>query len=506
MGEGARQTATIEIDAAALLDLVGALVIAAADGTILDVNEDAAALLGVEGRALAGTSVQTLFHPADRRVVRRRADPGDGRPAGVPRPARTSGGNALEAEVRVSAAEPHGPGGAGLYIALEDVTETARTEQHLRELRLELERRLGERLAELETLSDELERRWVYLQTIVQHMPAGLVIADPESGAVTIANEQARAIVGLEVGFRLGTPPDWEDAGGFDVVTGPGGLLSSALSGEIVSAERVMLTRPTGEEAIVEISAAPIHGADGSIVAAVGVFQDVTEAEVRRRAAADFITNAAHELRTPLAAIGSAVEVLQAGAKLRPAERDRFLAHIGRETDRLVRTTRALLVLARAQSGVEAPRLEIVEVEPLLREVASGLRPARGVRVLVRARPEAGVVANRGLLEQAVSALASNAARYTAAGRISLSASQGRNGDVLLRVRDTGRGMTPEQLAAAGDRFAPVVSPDGGFGLGLAIAREAVKALGATLRLEAAPGGGTIAMIALPGARLVTAP
>ena len=75
----------------------------------------------------------------------------------------------------------------------------------------------------------------------------------------------------------------------------------------------------------------------------------------------EFITNAAHELQSPLAAILSAVEVLQAGAKDKP-ERDRFIEHIERETLRLDRITRALLTLARAQSGVEHAETEHVRV------------------------------------------------------------------------------------------------------------------------------------------------
>ena len=72
-----------------------------------------------------------------------------------------------------------------------------------------------------------------------------------------------------------------------------------------------------------------------------------------------FVTNAAHELQSPLTAIVSAVEVLQAGAKDTP-ERDVFLDHIEQAAARLVRLSRALLVLSRVQTGMEAPRTELV--------------------------------------------------------------------------------------------------------------------------------------------------
>src|SRR5207302_6082312 len=100
------------------------------------------------------------------------------------------------------------------------------------------------------------------------------------------------------------------------------------------------------------------------------VLDDLSEEERRELAEREFVTNAAHELRTPLTTIIGAVEVLQAGAKEHPAERDRFLAHIEREAARLARLAHALLSLARAHAGEEHPRLEPTLLEPLLREVA----------------------------------------------------------------------------------------------------------------------------------------
>ena len=111
------------------------------------------------------------------------------------------------------------------------------------------------------------------------------------------------------------------------------------------------------------------------------VIDDLTEQARRELAEREFVSNAAHELRTPLTTIIGAVEVLQAGAKDDPSQRDRFLGHIEREAGRLARLARALLTLARAHSGQEQPRAEPVELAPLLREVADSLRPHEGVAV-----------------------------------------------------------------------------------------------------------------------------
>src|SRR5207248_3279991 len=124
---------------------------------------------------------------------------------------------------------------------------------------------------------------------------------------------------------------------------------------------------------------------------------------------------------------GVAVDVdapagLSAGAKEDPVERDRFLGHIERESGRLARLARAMLTLARAHSGQEQPRVEAVELRPLLREVAAGLRPHAGVAVDVDAPAGLSVDANRDLLEQTRRNLGENAAKHTARGSICLRA------------------------------------------------------------------------------------
>ena len=118
------------------------------------------------------------------------------------------------------------------------------------------------------------------------------------------------------------------------------------------------------------------------------VLDDLTEQERRELAEREFVTNAAHELRTPLTTIIGAVEVLQGGAKDDPIERDRFLAHIEREAERLARLARALLTLARAHAGQERPRVEAVSLYALLQEVAEEIRPIDGVAVEIDCPPE----------------------------------------------------------------------------------------------------------------------
>jgi len=231
------------------------------------------------------------------------------------------------------------------------------------------------------------------------------------------------------------------------------------------------------------------------------VIDDLTEQERRELAEREFVSNAAHELRTPLTTIIGAVEVLQAGAKEDPVERDRFLVHIERESGRLARLARAMLTLARAHAGTEAPRFEAVAVAALLREVAAELRPHDGVSVEVEAPEDLAVESNPDLLEQALRNLGENAAKHTARGSVVLRAYR-RGASVTFEVEDSGPGISPELQRHVFDRFYRGERDADGFGLGLAIVRETVRTLGGRIELDSSLGEGTVFRIVLAGARV----
>ena len=164
-----------------------------------------------------------------------------------------------------------------------------------------------------------------------------------------------------------------------------------------------------------------------------------------------------------------------------------------------------MLTLARVQTGAEAPRLELVELGPLVEDVVETIHPSPRVRVEIDCAEDIAVFANRELLEEALVNLLSNAAKYTRSGTITVEAAE-RKGMVEVAVRDTGRGMGPQDRERAVERFYRGADGDGsGFGLGLAIAAEAAKAIGSGLELESTPGGGTTARLSLRAGRVVAA-
>jgi signal transduction histidine kinase len=322
-----------------------------------------------------------------------------------------------------------------------------------------------------------------------------------------MANAAAAAIFGLpglppegfvELGAREGYRVDGSRYGMDDWP-----IARSLRSGEAVKGERAEIVRADGRRMWIEIDSGPVLDGDGHVIAAVSVFHDVTARERREAAEREFISNAAHELRTPLAAIAGAIEVLQAGAKDDPEARETFLGHIERETDRLQRLVRALLTLARAQTGAEQPRLEIVELLPLFEEIGGGFAGTR-VGVDIDCPPGLAALANRDLLEQIVGNLAANAAQHVAGGRFCLRAQADGAETVEIAVSDSGPGIAPAARERMFDRFFRGGARDGaGFGLGLAIVSEAVRALGGTIDVESKEGRGTTVRVRLRGAAVV---
>lgn len=323
------------------------------------------------------------------------------------------------------------------------------------------------------------------LHRLLARLREGVVTVDPEL-RVDFANPSAAQMLGVGR-LREGDPlPDpW-----------PGFPLRDVAAGLFRSDAPVAEARVASEDertfALVGIPAGP--GTQTAIL----VLADVTERERRERAEREFVTNAAHELRTPLAAITSAVEVLQAGAKEVPEDRDRFLESIERQSARLGRLTHTLLTLARAQTQDGAPRLEPLELRPLLDEIAATLEPRPGVEVAVECPPRLRVLADRALVEQALLNLAVNAAKHTEQGRIELAAESLANGSAAVEVRDSGPGIAPADQERVWERFYRGRGRDAdGFGLGLAIVRQAIRVVGGNVELESTPGQGTIVRVTL---------
>jgi two-component system sensor histidine kinase VicK len=328
-------------------------------------------------------------------------------------------------------------------------------------------------------LGEERDR----LRQVLEGLHEGVIAVDAEL-RVSFANPAAPALLtgrALTVGSPL--PDLWPDF--------PLRAFAAHLFEGIDRSAQARVVE--GERTIAVVGIPPRSGSDALLVLA-----DVTESERRERAEREFVANAAHELGTPLTAIATSLEVLRAGAKDDPAERDRFLQLIERQTSRLSRLRRALLTLARAQTRQESLQLEPVTVGPLLEAVADELRSlGADVNVVVNAPGELSVLAHPELVEQIIFNLAENALRHGSATQIELSAHGLDGRAAVIEVSDNGTGVPPGERDRLFDRFYRGSNEGAGFGLGLAIVREVVRALGGTVELDSSAEGGTVVQVTL---------
>jgi heavy metal sensor kinase len=216
-----------------------------------------------------------------------------------------------------------------------------------------------------------------------------------------------------------------------------------------------------------------------------------------------FAADAAHELRTPLAALRGTTEVALRGDRS-PGEYRAVLTSSLEEVERLIRLSEDLLLFSRAQAGPE-PAGERVDLEPILLEgldAGARLGQAAGVSVRIERAAPAVVQGDATALRRALLNLVENGVKYTPrGGKVELSLVAD-DGTASLTVSDTGIGVDP---ADAERVFEPFVRLDaarsrdtGGAGLGLAIARSIVTAHRGTLTVESRPGSGSRFTIRLP--------
>jgi two-component system phosphate regulon sensor histidine kinase PhoR len=233
--------------------------------------------------------------------------------------------------------------------------------------------------------------------------------------------------------------------------------------------------------------------------------RDVTE---ERRAAAtrrDFVANASHELRTPVAAIRGAAETLLAGALEQPEAARGFVEIVHRQAERLSRLTQDLLDLSRLESRqwrFEVAPVDLAALGRLVAELQGPSARKKGLELRVAIPPGLTVMADSRALEQVVVNLVDNAIKYTSTGSVELAA-EARGEDAVLTVTDTGPGIEPHHLARVFERFYRVdpgrAREAGGTGLGLAIAKHLVQGMHGEIDVESGAAG-TCFRVRLPAA------
>jgi signal transduction histidine kinase len=244
--------------------------------------------------------------------------------------------------------------------------------------------------------------------------------------------------------------------------------------------------------------------AEGAVLAVV---RDRTEELRREVAEREFVSNAAHELRNPIAAISGAIEVLQAGAKDDAEARERFLARLGHDVERISRLTEALLMLARMESVGEGGG-EPLDVGIAIDEAAEAVTLPDDIALRLDIDRDLVAEGDAVLLRQVLIGLLTNADKNTPPpGTVEVRASRA-SGDIVIEVSDTGTGISPDEVERIFERFyrGSGSLEHEGFGLGLSIARRMIDVMGGEIGVDSEPGQGSTFWIRLRTAKPAPTP
>jgi len=238
------------------------------------------------------------------------------------------------------------------------------------------------------------------------------------------------------------------------------------------------------------------------------VARDRTDEMRRELAEADFISNAAHELRNPLAGISSSIEVLQEGGKDDPQALDHFLGRLAEDAERMNRLTKSLLTLARVES-LGAGQVEEVDVEAAVADTVEAVETPQHIELTTEVEPALFAKADATLLRQVLTGLLTNAFKHTPLpGRVTVRARRDGEREAIIEVADTGPGIPEAERERVFERFyrRDESRAQEGFGLGLAIARRMVSVMGGEIGVRSVEGQGSTFWVRLPVAQPTPTP
>ncbi len=469
------------------------------DGGIVDTNTAAARLFGCEPAALVGRSLVGLVAPGERAAIHAAL-------ASPPEHGFDSVGVTLAGRqfpIRVTVKEPDMAGGARLVV-VRDLTDRRRTEEALR-------------------------RSEMRFRSLVENLRDLIFYRGHPNGEVLLFGRDVDSLAGTRTAGGTANLDQWyacihpDDIGRYLELEQrrrdhrEGYTIEFRIRHAVTGIERwvrerayVVIDPDTGEQ----FNDGYIMDIGREKVVQEQLRAAKEEAEVANRTKTLFLANMSHELRTPLNAIIGFSEIIQSQI-FGSVGSDRYLAYAKdiRDSGRhLLEIINDILDLAKIEVGkfeLHDEDCDVAAVIPSALRFVRDRAHSSGLKVEMQLAPSLPMVrADQRALKQILLNLLSNAIKFTpAGGRIEISAGLAEDGRFMLRVSDSGIGMSPEDIPRALEAFGQIDSSLSrkydGTGLGLPLVKAFAELHGGTIEIDSMPHAGTVVRVLLPRERVI---
>ncbi|PKI07359.1 hybrid sensor histidine kinase/response regulator [Shewanella sp. 11B5] len=369
---------------------------------------------------------------------------------------------------------------------------------------------------EQKELGRRLQDQHFYTRNLIESNIDALTTTDP-SGIITDVNKQMEELTGNNRDSLIGTPfkdyftdPEFAAAG-----------IKRVLSEKIISDYELTARTKNGKETVVSINATTFYHRDNKLQGIFYGARDVTErnrlnqklleknielenakavAEKANLAKSDFLSSMSHELRTPLGAILGFAQLMESSTPAPPPAQKRSIAQILKAGWYLLELINEILDLALIESGKLPMSLEAVSLSEVMQECVLMSEPQAQLHdikvVFTRSSTKDFLNVDRTRLKQVIINLLSNAIKYNRkGGSVILEHSQSSDDMMRFSVRDTGEGLSVEQL---GQLFQPFnrlgqeANNQEGTGIGLVVSKRLVESMGGVIGVQSTVGVGSV--------------
>jgi two-component system, OmpR family, phosphate regulon sensor histidine kinase PhoR len=282
--------------------------------------------------------------------------------------------------------------------------------------------------------------------------------------------------------------------------------LRAALEGRTVRTELMLQLQQRPQSRLVfSVTATPMRDGTGHVVGAVAVVRDVTQQKVLDQLRIDFISAAAHELKTPITTLKGYAQLalMRLRSNIDRPRLQRALESIDLQADRVVHIVQKLMDATRMQVGLLDLEAEVIDLAVLVRECVNqsqAMSPRHQLSLV--APPTIPIMADRLRIKHAMQNILDNAIKYSPAGGAIEIRLETRNGEALLTVQDHGVGIPSDKQALIFEPWYQAheqsIGDIGGMGLGLSISREIVERHGGRMWCDSAEGAGSLFGFTLP--------